>query len=66
LLKELIRERGPSIKTGTREEAARADSVFVAVNWVQALGALAGLPVWSGRIVIDANKSDRGAAIQAG
>src|SRR5712691_3328130 len=54
-LKELVRELGPSIKAGTREEAARADMVFVAVNWTKLPAALAGLPKWSGRIVIDAN-----------
>jgi predicted dinucleotide-binding enzyme len=35
-LKELVRELGPAIKAGTREEAARADMVFVAVNWNKA------------------------------
>ena len=54
-LKELVRELGPSIKAGTREEAARADMVFVAVNWTKLPAALAGLPAWNGRIVIDAN-----------
>ena len=54
-LKELVRELGPSIKAGTREEAARADIVFVAVNWTKLPAALAGLPDWGGRIVIDAN-----------
>jgi 8-hydroxy-5-deazaflavin:NADPH oxidoreductase len=54
-LKELVRELGPSIKAGTREEAARADIVFVAVNWTKLPAALADLPEWSGRIVIDAN-----------
>jgi len=54
-LKELVRERGPSIRAGTREEAARADIVFVAVNWTKLQAALAGLPDWSGRILIDAN-----------
>ena len=54
-LNELVRELGPSIKAGTREEAARADIVFVAVNWTKLPAALAGLPEWSGRIVIDAN-----------
>ena len=54
-LTELIRELGPSIKAGTREEAARADIVFVAVNWTRLPAALAGLPDWNGRIVIDAN-----------
>jgi predicted dinucleotide-binding enzyme len=54
-LKELVRELGPSIKAGTREQAARADIVFIAVNWTKLPAALAGLPDWSGRIVIDAN-----------
>src|SRR6202008_161362 len=54
-LNELVRELGPSIKAGPREEAARAEIVFVAVNWTKLLAALAGLPEWSGRILIDAN-----------
>lgn len=54
-LQELARELGPAIKAGTREEAARADIVFVAVNWTKLPAALVGLPAWSGRIVIDAN-----------
>ena len=54
-LPELIRELGPSIKAGTREEAARADIVFIAVNWTKLPAALAGLPDWNGRIAIDAN-----------
>ena len=54
-LKELMRELGPTIKAGTREEAARADIVFVAVNWTKLAAALVDLPGWSGRIVIDAN-----------
>jgi 8-hydroxy-5-deazaflavin:NADPH oxidoreductase len=54
-LKELVRELGPSIKAGTREEASRADIVFIAVNWTRLPEALSGLPDWNGRIVIDAN-----------
>ncbi|MET3840073.1 NAD(P)-binding domain-containing protein [Bradyrhizobium sp. OAE829] len=54
-LSELVREVGPSIKAGSREEAARADIVFVAVNWTKLSAALTGLPEWSGRILIDAN-----------
>jgi predicted dinucleotide-binding enzyme len=54
-LNELVRELGPSLKAGAREEAARADIVFVAVNWTKLPAALAGLPEWSGRILIDAN-----------
>lgn len=54
-LKDAVRELGPSIKAGTREDAARADIVFVAVNWTKLPAALAGLPDWRGRILIDAN-----------
>jgi predicted dinucleotide-binding enzyme len=54
-LQDLVRDLGPSIQSGDREEAARADIVFVAVNWTKLPAALAGLPEWSGRILIDAN-----------
>jgi hypothetical protein len=54
-LQDLVRDLGPSIQSGGREEAARADIVFVAVNWTKLPVALAGLPEWSGRILIDAN-----------
>jgi len=54
-LNELVKQLGPSIKAGTREQAARADIVFVAVNWAKVPVALADLPEWSGRILIDAN-----------
>src|SRR6267154_1259944 len=54
-LKELVRELGPTIKAGHREEAAHAAIVFVAVNWTRLPAALPGLPAWGGRIVIDAN-----------
>ncbi len=54
-LKEQVRELGPTIKAGTREQAARADIVLVAVNWGKLLAALAGLPDWDDRIVVDAN-----------
>jgi 8-hydroxy-5-deazaflavin:NADPH oxidoreductase len=55
VLKELVRELGASIKAGTREEAARADIVFVAVNWTKLSATLANLSDWKGRIVVDAN-----------
>jgi 8-hydroxy-5-deazaflavin:NADPH oxidoreductase len=53
-LKELVRELGPAIKAGTREDAARANIVFVAVNWTKLQAALEGVE-WAGKIVIDAN-----------
>lgn len=48
-------ELGRGITPGTREQAAAADIVFVAVNWSKIPGALARLPDFAGRIVIDAN-----------
>ncbi len=54
-LKEQVQELGPSIRAGTREQAARADIVLVAVNWGKLPAALAGLPDWNNRIIIDAN-----------
>ena len=54
-LAPLVRELGGAITAGTREQAARADVVFVAVNWSKLPTALAGLPDWKGRVVIDAN-----------
>jgi predicted dinucleotide-binding enzyme len=56
-LAELVATIGPSIRAGTRQEAAAKDIVLVAVNWSKLPAALAGLPDWSGRIVIDANNS---------
>lgn len=54
-LVELVGKLGPMIRAGTREEAASADIVVVAVNWSKLRAALTHLPAWSGRIVIDAN-----------
>jgi predicted dinucleotide-binding enzyme len=54
-LADLTRELGPSITPGTREQAAAQDIVLVAVNWSKLPSALAGLPDFGGRIVIDAN-----------
>lgn len=53
-LQSLIKEVGPSIRAGTREEAAKADIVLVAVNWSKLPDAMAGLDLRN-RIVIDAN-----------
>jgi 8-hydroxy-5-deazaflavin:NADPH oxidoreductase len=54
-LKEAVAALGPTIKPGTREQAAAADIVLIAVNWSKLPQAVAGLPPWRGRIVIDAN-----------
>lgn len=54
-LQDLARELTPHITAGTIEEAANADVVLVAVPWSKVPKALAGLPDWAGRIVIDAS-----------
>ena len=54
-LTEGVAALGPTIKAGTREQAAAADMVVIAVNWSKLPAAVAGLPAWDGRIVIDAN-----------
>ena len=56
-LASLAAELGPFIRAGTTEDAARADIVFVAVRWVDVRKALAGLPAWDGRIVVDATNA---------
>ncbi len=52
-LAPLVAELGPSIKAGTVQEAAAADIVLIAVRWEDLGQALAPLPAWNGRIVID-------------
>ncbi|WP_459614256.1 NADPH-dependent F420 reductase [Bordetella sp. 2513F-2] len=54
-LQALAQSIGPSIRAGTREDAAAQPIVLVAVTWSKLPGALAGLPAFGGRIVIDAN-----------
>jgi 8-hydroxy-5-deazaflavin:NADPH oxidoreductase len=56
-LSDAAREMGPSASAGTREEAAAADVVFLAVQWAQVPDALRGLPAWRGRILIDATNA---------
>src|SRR6202000_465142 len=51
----LVADIGAPVRAGTREEAAAQDLVLVAVNWSKLPAALAGLPNFGGRIVIDAN-----------
>jgi len=51
----VVADIGPGITAGTREQAAAQDIVFVAVNWSRLPAAVAGLPDFGGRIVVDAN-----------
>lgn len=54
-LAALEAQLGPHIKAVTVEEAAKADLVFLAVNWSKIPGAVRELGPWGGRIVIDTN-----------
>jgi 8-hydroxy-5-deazaflavin:NADPH oxidoreductase len=54
-LADLVADIGGAVRAGTRNEAAAQDLVLVAVNWSKLPVALAGLPDFGGRIVIDAN-----------
>lgn len=50
----LLHNLGPRARAATREEAAQADFVVLAVPWERVPAALAGLPAWNGRTLIDA------------
>ena len=54
-LKDFVAAIGSTIEAGTREDAASKDIVLVAVNWSKLPAALAGLPDFGGRVVVDAN-----------
>ena len=58
-LADAVGTLSPTITAGTREEAASREIVFVAVNWSKLPAALAGLPDFGGRIVVDANNHAR-------
>ena len=56
-LASLAAELGPFIRAGRTEDAASADIVFLAVRWVDIRKALADLPPWNERILIDATNA---------
>jgi len=53
-LAAVVSRMGPRATAGTRETAAQASMVLLAVTWNQVESALAGLPPWNGRILVDA------------
>jgi 8-hydroxy-5-deazaflavin:NADPH oxidoreductase len=53
-LAESVRRMGPRARAGTREQAAASDIVFLSVPWSEVPSALADLPPWNNRILIDA------------
>lgn len=52
-LSDLVTELGPLASSGTVAQAAAADVVFLAVGWPDVPAALAGLPNWGNRILVD-------------
>jgi len=56
-LLDVVTRLGPLASAGTAGEAAAADMVFLAVMWPQVGDALAGLPEWDGRILVDTTNS---------
>ena len=52
-LDEVVSHLGPLASAGTVSQAARADMVFLTVMWPDIPAALADLPPWDGRILVD-------------
>ena len=52
-LATLVKELGPGAKAGTPQQAAEQDIVVLAVMWPQVKAALASIPDWEGRILVD-------------
>ena len=52
-LNEVVTNLGPLASAGTVAQAAEADMVFLTVMWPDIPAALAGLPPWDGRILVD-------------
>jgi predicted dinucleotide-binding enzyme len=52
-LDEVVSNLGPLASAGTVSQAARADMVFLTVMWPNIPAALADMPPWDGRILVD-------------
>src|ERR1700720_1340511 len=59
-LKAVVLSLGAGAEAGSVREAAHADFVVLAVQWSNVAKALAGLPDWNGRILIDATNPTGG------
>lgn len=53
-LSDVVADLGPLATAGTPQDAAKAEIVLLAVGWPQIPAAVAELPDWEGRVVIDA------------
>jgi predicted dinucleotide-binding enzyme len=58
-LVEILSGLGAGVVAGTREEVVEPEIVFLAVPWLRIPIALADLPQWDGRILIDATNPDK-------
>jgi 8-hydroxy-5-deazaflavin:NADPH oxidoreductase len=52
-LDEVVSNLGPLASAGTAAQAAQADMVFLTVMWPDIPAAMADLPPWDGRILVD-------------
>jgi predicted dinucleotide-binding enzyme len=52
-LDDVVSNLGPLTSAGTVAQAAEADMVFLTVMWWDVPAALAGLPPWGGRVLVD-------------
>ena len=59
-LKAVVDKLGAGAAAGGVRDAAQADLVVLAVQWQNVAKALAGLPDWNGRILIDATNPTAG------
>ena len=53
-LASLTQALGPGAEAGTPQQAAEQDIVFLAVMWPHVVSALAAVPDWKGRVLVDA------------
>jgi predicted dinucleotide-binding enzyme len=53
-LARVVAQLGAGASAATARDAARADMVLLAVPWLKVKAAMADLPTWEGRILIDA------------
>jgi predicted dinucleotide-binding enzyme len=59
-LSDVVARLGPLATAGTVAEAAAADMVFLAVRWPDIPAALADVPIWDGRILVDTSNQATG------
>src|SRR5918999_1550540 len=59
-LESVVQALGAGATAGSVRAAAQADVVVLAVQWSNVANALAGLPDWNGRILIDATNPTAG------